>query len=407
MEGKPCYWPPNVIKRLNGQGKGQLSPSRHGRSKIGQSVSRNKFTKTTLTCERPTKLGRRDILNLKASSDKSQSILICNSDKSEGFEKVSETQSKSEVFWTQILGLEALTSNQVADQDFKICLGQSTTKVSKERMCKISHDDQTYCPLQKDATEDQLRGLMIHNDHSLGTSCLITNLQEIQPPNKFINILFTGQSKINRKRQNREIESDFKEENIAPKTHSLDPIIKMQVENIINNYLAPARDGTFRCASCRNCTSCAPICNLTRKQKLNLIRARQNSDIYKNVQIVQDPSDQGKLRIITKLPVNKDDNQSKNYAEVVYEFDQKMSKLGGEDKLNLQGEMNKSTKNGFVIKLANLPPQTQDFIMSQKPHFVSVSPAFKGGHDGKTSTPARICFNLSKPDKITKESQND
>ena len=168
--------------------------------------------------------------------------------------ELSADYCRSEIFWAQILGLEAQTSDQIAEKDFKICLGNSTSKVSKTRVCKISHDYQTYCPLQKDATEDQLRGLMHHNDHSLGSSCLITNLQEIQPPNQFINILFTGQSKINRRRQNREIESDFKAENIAPKAHSLDPMIKSQVESIINNYLAPARDGTFRCASCRNCT---------------------------------------------------------------------------------------------------------------------------------------------------------
>ena len=45
--------------------------------------------------------------------------------------------------------------------------------------------------------------------------------------------------------------------------------------------------------------------------------------------------------------------------------------------------------------------------MNQRPHFVSVSPAFNGGNDGKISTPARICFNLSKVDRVTKESQND
>ena len=70
--------------------------------------------------------------------------------------------------------------------------------------------------------------------------------------------------------------------------------------------------------------------------------------------------------------------QSKNYGGVVHEFDTKMSKLGGEDKTNLQKELDKAISNGFVVKLTDLPPQTQSFIMSQRPHFVSVSPAFKG-----------------------------
>ena len=115
------------------------------------------------------------------------------------------------------------------------------------------------------------------------------------------------------------------------------------------------------------------------KPKISLIRTRQNTEIYKNVQIVQDPSSPAKLRIIAKLPVDRNDRQSKNYTGVVHEFDLKMSKLEEEDKTNLQKEQNKAIDHGFVVKLTDLPSQTQNFIMSSKPHFVSVSPAFKGG----------------------------
>ena len=143
---------------------------------------------------------------------------------------------------------------------------------------------------------------------------------------QFITILFTGRSKLIRQKQNQEIIKDLTSENQAPPLRSecLDPIVKQQVEQIINSYLAPPRDGTYRCASCRACSSCTPLSNLTRKQKLNLIRTRQNTEIYKNVAVVQDPSSPNKLRIIAKLPIDKNDMQSKNYGGVVHEFDTKM-----------------------------------------------------------------------------------
>ena len=241
-----------------------------------------------------------------------------------------------------------MSSEQLASSDFKICLGHQNSTEGSERKCIMHHTQMTFCPLQSGgATEDQLQGLLnVDQDHTLGEGCLMSKLQdtellnnEYSQTNNYITVLFTGRSRMIRLKQNKEILTNLAPQNQAPilKSETLSPIIKSQVEEIINRYLAPPRDGTYRCASCRNCSSCAPLSNLTRKQKLTLVRSRQNTEIYRNVAIVQDPSRPNKLRIIAKLPVNKTDLQSKNYGGVVHEFDTKMFKLGG-------GRQNKPAK---------------------------------------------------------------
>ena len=50
---------------------------------------------------------------------------------------------------------------------------------------------------------------------------------------------------MTRRKQNKEIDDDLKSEDIAPplKSECLNPIIKQQVEGIINSYLAPPVTG--------------------------------------------------------------------------------------------------------------------------------------------------------------------
>ena len=79
----------------------------------------------------------------------------------------------------------------------------------------------TYCPLQGDATEKQLGGLLHpDNDHTLGINCLMSRLQDTKPSyneynqiNQFISVLFTGKSKMIRRKQNKEIINDLNSEN--------------------------------------------------------------------------------------------------------------------------------------------------------------------------------------------------
>ena len=226
-----------------------------------------------------------DSIKISDKPENLEKVLFCddleNLDHLDNLGGVNIKPGESEKFWSQLLGQETLPSSVVAERDYKICLGHPESKITTARRCTVPHDRMTYCPLQGSATEEQLGGLMHQdNDHTLGASCLISSLQDIQPSyheykkiDQFINVLFVGKSKMTRRKQNKEIDDDLKSEDIAPplKSECLDPIIKQQVEGIINSYLAPPRDGTYRCASCRACSSCTPLSNLTRKQKLSLI----------------------------------------------------------------------------------------------------------------------------------------
>ena len=108
-------------------------------------------------------------------SDKPEKVLFCdeleNHDHLDNLGGVNIKPEESEKFWSQLLGQEKLTSSELAERDYKICLGHPDSKRTTARRCTISHNQMTYCPLQGDATEEQLGGLMHpDNDHTLGAN---------------------------------------------------------------------------------------------------------------------------------------------------------------------------------------------------------------------------------------------
>ena len=182
----------------------------------------------------------------------------------------------------------------------------------------MKHEDFTYCPLQKMLTHEQIQNLLTpgHN-HTLGDNCLMSQIINTDENLRLdtIAILFNSYSKANalRKRQNEKLEQDKELSNKQITT----------ISSIIESFLAPQQDGTYRCSQCKNCTNCAPIHEMTRKSRLDLIKSRENYEIQSNVSIIRDPQQEGKLRILAKLPVleeegNKQSND--NLKSIVAEF---------------------------------------------------------------------------------------
>ena len=106
---------------------------------------------------------------------------------------------------------------------------------------------------------------------------------------------------------------------------------------------------------------------------------RENSNIYNNISIVHDPVSIGKLQIMTKLPsLPKDGLCKNNYNAVVNEMDRKMKKISKPDCEALQAEIDKGIKNGFLVKLKDLSPETQANIQnSPSLQYVSVAPSLQ------------------------------
>ena len=139
---------------------------------------------------------------------------------------------------------------------------------------------------------------------------------------------------------------------------------------------------------------------MSKKDKLDISKMRENPEIFSNITFVNDPTSVGKLRVVTKLPsLPKDGLAKNNFNSVVSEMDRKMKKITEADRKALQEYIEKGVKNGFIVKLEDLSPETQASIQdSPNLQYVSVAPAFKSS---SLSTPARITYNLSRQDRNT------
>ena len=200
-------------------------------------------------------------------------------------------------------------------------------------------------------------------------------------------ILFNKQQNV-RKKQNQKIKEDEGLSAIKP---------GHQIKSVIDSVLMPQRVHDHRCPTCKVCTECAPIENLTRKQKLDILLKRESPIITSNTQIVNDPTKLGFLKIVTRLPVT-EHGGLKDRTSVIREFDKKMLKLAPDLKQSLQAELDKALASNYASKLIDLPEQLREEIM-RDPRYVSTVAAFKEGG----TTPARICTNFS----AGKLSEND
>ena len=104
---------------------------------------------------------------------------------------------------------------------------------------------------------------------------------------------------------------------------------------------------------------------MSKKDKLDISKLRENPDIYSNITFVNDPTAVGKLRVVAKLPSQPKDGLVKNnYNSVVSEMDKKMKNITEDDRKALQEEIEKGVKNGVIIKLEDLSPETQASIQN-------------------------------------------
>ena len=104
---------------------------------------------------------------------------------------------------------------------------------------------------------------------------------------------------------------------------------------------------------------------MSKKNKLNISKLRENPDISKNITFMNDPTAVGKLRVVAKLPSQPKDGLVKNnYNSVVSDLDKKMKNITKDDRKALQEEIKKGVRNGFIIKLEDLSPETQASIQN-------------------------------------------
>merc|ERR1712237_69870 len=99
-----------------------------------------------------------------------------------------------------------------------------------------------------------------------------------------------------------------------------------QIKAVIDSILMPQRANDHRCPTCKVCAQCAPIENLTRKQKLDILLKRESPMVTTNTQIVNDPTKPGFLKIVPRLP-SAGQGGLKDRASVIREFDKKMLRL--------------------------------------------------------------------------------
>ena len=127
MQQQPCY----------------LTPELHGRVRRGHSVHfKPKSVKRSIIKQSEAKVTRRgnsspDSVKI---SDKPEKVLFCddlgNLDHLDNLGGVNIKPGESEKFWSQLLGQENLTSSEVAERDYKICLGHPDSKINKSaRRC--------------------------------------------------------------------------------------------------------------------------------------------------------------------------------------------------------------------------------------------------------------------------------
>ena len=116
---------------------------------------------------------------------------------------------------------------------------------------------------------------------------------------------------LNRQRDNKKLE----EEGLSKTQIST-------VRDILEKYLAPTVDPRNRCESCAKCVTCTPLDAMSKKDKLDISKLRENPEIFSNITFVNDPTSVGKLRVVTKLPsLPKNGLAKNNYNSVVSEMD--------------------------------------------------------------------------------------
>ena len=62
------------------------------------------------------------------------------------------------------------------------------------------------------------------------------------------------------------------------------------VKDILDRYLTPNWDPKCRCEMCARCITCAPLDAMSKKNKLDISKLRENPDISRNINFVNDPT---------------------------------------------------------------------------------------------------------------------
>ena len=125
--------------------------------------------------------------------------------------------------------------------------------------------------------------------HNLGPNCLVHRLKNVSMDSSLRfaaqpSMYFSSRAKQTRIRD----DNKLREEDLTPGQAA-------NVKSILNDFLAPSIFPGFRCAACTKCITCAPLKLLTKPQRLQLAKERENPDILNNVKIIPDPTKPGKL----------------------------------------------------------------------------------------------------------------
>ena len=284
------------------------------------------------------------------------------------------------------------------DEDVKICIGNKDGQ--GRRSCITPHDSKIFCPLQ-DQLDMQVCKQLLHgiNTHHLGNNCLVSQLMvrnkhagaRLDCQRVLINRL--SKSKMQTSRDTNKLQKE-----------GLNKEQKNCVEDILEEFLSPKVQGSFRCPTCSKCIACAPVSGLSKNQRLAVAKLRENQPMWNSVNIIHDPERPGFLRLVCRLPTEPDLMASRtNLTETLKSLDNKMAQLTQDDKISLQEEVEKNLQLGTMVKITDLPNHIQEYIRRQNKHYVCISPAFKSS---SRSTKSRICYDLSRPDPKSRRSEN-